>query len=247
MNSASKYTDFVTAGSANWCPAQIPSWRGGVFDDWRHVRSTAAFNFQSEKAMHGTSDLLVGDCVSISRASSRLLEDRSSIYQAFGANELAHVSGVGAYVGSGFSNKIRNPRGEGGVVGTIGVMNKCTCFNASPPALVTMGSAAAFNSAVTNMIASGGDANTLYGVVDDIAALEALAVSDPSIRAGLSNGWLNGRVYKLDNSAGAVSAQFIPSGQVGSTDQHQVYGYVRGSGAAAVRLEFLPVASTAIT
>ena len=149
-----------------------------------------------------------------------------------------------------FTNKIRNPRGEGGVVGTVGVTNKCTGYNAAPPALVAMGTAAAFNSAVTNMTASGGDGSTLFGVVDDAAALTTLAATDPFIAAGLANGWLNGRVFKIDNSASASVAALTTGGTTGNTNKHSASMYMRvtlGTGQLVLNAGGSPVNATSAT
>jgi hypothetical protein len=188
--------------------------------------------------------------ISDTRASTAYLGDSSGqVYTSFANDTLARVTGVGGDFEGTFTNKIRNPRGEGGVVGTIGVTNKSTGYNAAPPTLVPMGTAAAFNSAVsgTGISASGGDANTLFGVVDDIAALQAAAASDPFIQAGLTNGWLNGRVYKVDNSAGATYLRLIHSGSVGATGDAVFATYVRGSGTYTFHSGYSAGSSSAMT
>ncbi|MEQ9518640.1 MAG: hypothetical protein RLN89_04290 [Parvibaculum sp.] len=91
--------------------------------------------------------------------------------------------------------------------------NKCTNFCANPTDL-------------TNISKSGDAASTLT-VVDDATAL---------MTAGLSNICSSGKVYKLDNSAGVTSALAIVDGETGSTGQHAVSAYMRGTGAA--RLSF---------
>lgn len=96
--------------------------------------------------------------------------------------------------------------------------NKCTNYNAALAALVTPSAAAAFNAAVTNMTATG-DAAALYGVVDDSAALAT---------AGLGNIVGNGRVIKIDNSAGAGIASVIFGGTTGNTNTHIGSAFVRG-------------------
>lgn len=133
-----------------------------------------------------------------------------------------------------YTNKIRNPRGEGGVVGTVGVTNKCTGYNAKPPALVAPTTLAAFNSAVTNAYGSGGDGATLFGVVDGTAGLQAIAASDPFIAAGLANGWHNGRVFEVDNTSGAATAYLVLNGPTANTNTHSfsLYGSaIVGTGA----------------
>jgi len=195
---------------------------------WWYLNALASVDFFNDRYMQNRVPVAKEPALTFARASKFVAKDAAEFYQEFAANALARSNDLGAYIGAAFTNKIRNPRGEGGVVGTVGVTNKCTGYNAKPPALVAMGTAAAFNSAVTNMTASGGDANTLFGVVDDTAALQAIAATDPFIAAGLTNGWLNGRVYKIDNSAGAAEAIISCSGVSGNTNAHSAQAYVRG-------------------
>lgn len=103
--------------------------------------------------------------------------------------------------------------------------NQAAGFNANPPALVAPTDAAIFNAAVTNLTAAGGDGNTLWGVVDDASEVEG---------AGLSN-ICNGRVYKIDNSAGASDAYFF-LGSAGTSELKTVSCFAHGTG--AVRLDF---------
>jgi len=95
--------------------------------------------------------------------------------------------------------------------------NKCTNYNAAPPALVTPAAAATFNAAVTNMTASG-DAAALFGVVADATVLAA---------AGLGT-ITNGRVYKIDNSAGVANARVTVAGATGNLNVHSITAYVVG-------------------
>lgn len=116
--------------------------------------------------------------------------------------------------------------------------NKCTNYNAAPQALVTPTTAAAFNAAVSGLAASAGDANALFGVVDDTAELLA---------AGLQNICTNGRVFKIDNSACAATSSVSVLGATGNTNAHYYSTYGRatagtgtvgrsasGSGAASI-------------
>ncbi len=239
MNGVSKYSGFTPAGSSSWAAGQVPNWKGGAFDGWRHAKSVYAVDFMNGRAMSGASEALVDTCVTITRASPHYLEGDDGAYQKFDADRLALMAGDGAFIGGPFTNQIRNPRGERGVVGTVGVTNKCTGYNAAPPALIAMGTAVAFNAAVVGMVAGGGDTSTLFGVVDDTTALEALAVSDPFIQAGLDKGWLNGRVFKIDNSVSAVSALVTISGQSDNTNAHSFAAYCRvDSGVIRLKTNF---------
>lgn len=170
--------------------------------------------------------------ISDTRASTAYLGDSSGqVYTSFANDTLARVTGVGGDFEGTFTNKIRNPRGEGGVVGTIGVTNKSTGYNAAPPALVAMTDGATYNSAVTGVSVSA-TAGTLFGVVDDTIKLtadaEALAAAgDPTLKQMLANGVLNGRVYKVDNSAGASITAENMSGVTGNTNAHSMATYMR--------------------
>ena len=225
MLGVSNYTNFSAAGTPDWKLGQAPNWRGGPFDGWRHVRSSFAVDFRRDQATRGGENIRVDTGLDVSRASSRLLEDKFGQAQTFGANELTRLDGIGAFIGGTFVNKVRNSRGEGGVVGTVGAANKCIGYNAAPPALVMPTNKAAFNAEVSSMIAAGSTAG-LFGIVDQTAALEAAADHDPIIRAGLDNGWLNGRVFKIVGGSGD-SILYI-KGTVGNLNKHSasMYGWV---------------------
>lgn len=170
---------------------------------------------------------------------------------AAGVLKLMPANSVHGYYGSDRGQLIEEAR-----------TNKLTSSQINPPALVGMGAAAAFNSAVTGMTASGGDGNTLWGVVDDSAAMTVL------LSNLLANGNVNGRVYKVDNSAGAVTAYLISAGTPGNTNAHSQYTIARatsgtpriesssGRGAANIVSSiyslvkgenFTPVSSSAVT
>jgi hypothetical protein len=91
--------------------------------------------------------------------------------------------------------------------------NKCTNHNATP------------NGSLTNVTKSGDAAATLTEV-DDTAALAA---------AGLSGLCTNGKVFKLDNSAGSVFAVASVGGATGNINAHTLTAYVRGSGSCRIQ------------
>lgn len=106
--------------------------------------------------------------------------------------------------------------------------NKCTNYNANPDSgAVTPGSAAAFNSATTNLTASDSGSGALFGVVDDAAELAA---------AGLSGICTSGLVFKIDNSGGSGAAKIDIGGTVGNTNAHSFSVWARGSGTGDIRL-----------
>lgn len=89
--------------------------------------------------------------------------------------------------------------------------NKSTNYNTSP-------------TDTTNVTKSGDAASTLT-VVDDASALAA---------AGINVG--NGKVYKLDNSAGSAAAFATVAGAVGNTNPHSASAWVRGTGSGRIRI-----------
>jgi hypothetical protein len=91
--------------------------------------------------------------------------------------------------------------------------NKGTSHNANPT------EAAGFVGNPVNMSKSG-DAAGILSVVDDAAALAA---------AGLSNACASGKVYKLDNTAGAANAIASINGTVGNLNAHAFSCYARAT------------------
>ena len=228
----SNYSNFVAAGSPSWKLGQSPNWRGGAFDGWRHVKSTFAMDFRCDQAVCDAKNTLAEAGIDVSRASPRILENSRGLFQTFNANELARLEGVGAFVGGEFINKIRNPRGEGGVVGTVGIANKCTGYNADP------------NGALTNLTKLGDGAASLTEV-DGRAQLEVAVATHPEIGALLDNSVLSGTVFRLNNIAGTGNAWIISAGYTGNTNPHSLSAYVFGSGNCYLKLdgEALPSAT----
>jgi len=91
--------------------------------------------------------------------------------------------------------------------------NKGTSHNANPT------EAAGFVGNPVNMSKSG-DAAGILSVVDDAAALAA---------AGLSGACASGKVYKLDNTAGAANAIASINGTVGNLNAHAFSCYARAT------------------
>lgn len=91
--------------------------------------------------------------------------------------------------------------------------NKCTNTNRNPT--------------VTTGLTLGGDAAATLTVVDDAAALAA---------AGLTGICSNGKVYKLDNSAGVALARVDIPGVTGNTNPASVSVWWRGSGTGSIGL-----------
>lgn len=118
----------------------------------------------------------------------------------------------------------------GGMEVDEGTTNKCTNYNAAPTDL-------------TNVTKSGDAAATLT-VVDDTAALIAAGFGGL-----IAAGKMNGKVYKLDNSAGTAAAFAAVSGPTGNTNTHTISVVARTEGAAgsAVRYEAAVAVNIAIT
>lgn len=156
-------------------------------------------NFTTGKYwVNGVGFVPLTSVVSTTRASSKICANAAGVFTSVGNNILC-VTDQGALIEEARTNKSTN-------------------YNANPPALVTMGTAAAFNAAVTNTIAVGGDASTLFGVVDDTSNV---------VSAGYGN-IANGRVYKIDNSAGAASAFLDAAGAFGNLNTSTLSVVARG-------------------
>jgi len=79
----------------------------------------------------------------------------------------------------------------------------------------------------TTNVVKAGDAAAVLSVVDDTAALAA---------AGLDKICTSGKVYKLDNSAGATNASASLGGAPGNTNKHVFSVYMRSIGAQELRI-----------
>jgi len=79
-----------------------------------------ALDFVNARARRSSSDMSLAACVTNTRDSAAWMSDDAGGAQSFAANGLARIAGIGVDVEGEFTNKIRNPRGEGGTVGTIG-------------------------------------------------------------------------------------------------------------------------------
>lgn len=87
------------------------------------------------------------------------------------------------------------------------------------PARTNKVTARKHNPVDTTNLTKAGDAAAVLSVVDDVAALTT---------AGLIGVCTNGKVYKLDNSAGATAAYVSIGGAVGNTNPHCISAFVRG-------------------
>ncbi|HYF20512.1 MAG TPA: hypothetical protein VEA40_21785 [Ramlibacter sp.] len=145
------------------------------------------------------------------RASAAWAFDANGVLQQYAANVLRVVPSP-----AGVTSALREPAST----------NKCLNYNANPNeaagTVETVGGANTISNVAVN-----GDASATLSVVDDAAALAA---------AGLSSVCTSGKVYKLDNSAGAATADATVSGTVGNLNGHTTSVYWRGSGQAKLGL-----------
>lgn len=247
MSGQTRRTGFSVNGTAGWGSDGAPAWRGGGNNVWWHPKALAALDFTNGRALRNPTEVALTSICALTRASITYVQNAACVWQSFAADALAQVSGEGTSIYGSFTNKIRNPRGEGGVVGAVGVTNKCTGYNAKPPALVTMGSAAAFNSVFPNLTADDVSGSTTFGCSDATAALQTVAASDPFIAAGLANGWLSGRAYEINNAGVSGNSNVLIAGLSGNTNQHFGSAYIWGSGSVIIGTNLVTPSSFAVT
>lgn len=217
MSSQARQSGFPVNGKAGWGSDRQPAWRGGADQSWWHPGALAALDFVNGRALRRPAEVALTSACDCARAGTGYARDASGVWQSFASNTLACIGGIGAGLHGSFANKIRNPRGEGGVVGTVGVTNKCTGYNAT---------------GATTGISKSGNASATLATVSDTAALQAIATNDPFIAAGLANGFLTGNVLEIDNTVGAGNVDITCTGAIGATGAASVQVYVRGVTAA---------------
>lgn len=197
----------VTAGPPAWLLAGSPTGQIDFGDSRAWLTDTAYTSEASIKALFNTFS-----------TPAMLVLDTDGKYRAVDANSL-HSFQMTA--GKCRGQSIWEAR-----------TNKCTNHSANPLALVAMGTASAFNAAsVPNVSAAGGDANTLFGIVDDSTNISSSILSQL-----LSDGDINGRVYRVDNTSGASFAYLTIGGTTGNTNPHVVSIVSRGTGNAGPTL-----------
>lgn len=112
---------------------------------------------------------------------------------------------------------------QGLKVGKASYTNKLGYSNAAPT--------------TTTSISKTGDAAAIFGLVDDPTLASAVDGGGKLLFADLiAAGVMNGKAYKLDNSAGTgVAAVTFTLSQTGNTNSHTLDAYWRGSGSGALR------------
>ena len=115
-----------------------------------------------------------------------------------------------------------------GYFGEIASTNKCTNYNANPASgAVAMGTAAAFNAAVTNVTAFDFGTGCLFGVVDGASALAA---------AGLDDVCSSGLLLKIDNTSGTSAAAFNVGGGTSNTNAHSLIAWAMADSGSTAQL-----------
>jgi hypothetical protein len=147
--------------------------------------------------------------LAVTRASGIFLPDSAGAVRTLGNNAL--------------------PRTDRGLYANGQVASKTTARNNNLPALVTPTDSASFVAATSGIgvLSASTVAGALYGIVDLTAEVEAAGLAEP---VG------NGRVFCIDNTAGASNAQVLFSGAVGNTNGHTVQVFVKGTGNMAYGL-----------
>lgn len=123
MSGQVRRTGFSASGGAGWYPDRTASWRGGIDETWWHPKALLAFDFVSGRAFRHMTEPLLTSALALTRAGNAKMLDADGVWQSFSSNVLARVGGIGADLYAGYTNKIRNPRGEGGVIGPVGLSN----------------------------------------------------------------------------------------------------------------------------
>ena len=179
-------TDPLTGRARDILPVRVTSGSLGFYNGWG-----LAFDF-----VNGLYRVGVGNA-----GRTNWLGEAGVTYTRTGADLLSYNPSTGKW--AAYAAGVPPIMPQGGQDVPEGTTNKCTNYNAAPPALIASSDAATFNAAVVNMQASG-PASARYSVVDDTARLRASGFGDL-----IDAGKLNGRVYCIDNSLGATGAQVL--------------------------------------
>ncbi len=120
MGRQTKRVEFPVCASPSWTADNIAVMRDGGATNWWHPKAVHALDFVNGNGKRGLVELPLASCLAFTRDSAAFLADASGVYQNFSNGNLARVTGIGADFEGQFTNRIRNPRGEGGTVGVIG-------------------------------------------------------------------------------------------------------------------------------
>tara|TARA_R110002074_G_scaffold253081_2_gene425050 strand:- start:343 stop:2562 length:2220 start_codon:yes stop_codon:yes gene_type:complete len=191
----------------------------GTGTSWAHPSAVRALDYKNNLYMRQGVEYAFADLASVTRAGTGWLDAISGVWSEFLAGVLRRTD-RGAAIGAQFTNKIRNQWGIGGVPGTVGVLNKCTGYNAKPT-VVGAGTT------------KGGNASATLTLVDKLADLQALAATVPWLSSYLANGVASGQVFKLDNSLGGSGNALVDlAGVTANTNKHSMRGIAWNEGSA---------------
>lgn len=119
MSGQTRQTGFPASGAAGWGSDGMPIWRGGGDKAWWHPKALVALDFVNERALRRLTEMTLTSVCALTRASTAYEQDAAGVWQEFAAHEFTRTSGEGAGLYGAFTNRIRNPRGEGETVGTL--------------------------------------------------------------------------------------------------------------------------------
>jgi hypothetical protein len=123
MTIHSKQASYPAAGKTSWKPDEKADYRGGAGvpgEGWWHPKSVLALDFLNDAyASQGAASSLAA-LLSTTRSSTDYGFDAGGNLVQFSANTARRADGIGLFAGGQFTNKIRNPRGEGATVGVVG-------------------------------------------------------------------------------------------------------------------------------
>lgn len=107
---------FGTLNLGNLSLGAYTSTKGGT---WAHPTAVRAADYRNNRYMQQGLEYAFADLASVTRAGNAWLDAVSGVWSEFLTGALRRTD-RGAAIGGQFTNKIRNPRGEGGTVGVIG-------------------------------------------------------------------------------------------------------------------------------
>jgi hypothetical protein len=120
MERGQAIASYIVDKSVDHLIGDQPDIQRGSLTPWWHAQSLLAMDFVRERYVRRGTNVSPSSVIVVDRDSSVWRPDASSLMLSYAPDVLAQAPGVGVYIGGTFTNKIRNPRGEGGVLGVIG-------------------------------------------------------------------------------------------------------------------------------
>ena len=236
-----KRAAYPVSGASCWSPDGLPVYRGGG-QAWWHAKAVQALDFSGQRGKRGPSELPLASCVALTRGSTAMMTDVSGTYQTFATDKLACVAGIGANFHGAFTNKIRNPRGEGASIGVAG----------SGGALPTYWAVVAACGLSTEIVSTGTEQGLPYidlrffGVANTTSSFRLCFDASTNATAAAGQGWgadfsvkavagtqvplqLSLVEYNGATPAGSVSAQSAAAAAGASRTVHAAKGVLSGA------------------